>query len=292
MSDSDFDDSFDLTRIPTAPRLLSDTSQLSGVGSSSLVSQSSQSSHVPRNPHPPVHAHSAYADLSLTELSLDPTAGHAGQKGPGARSHPKPKARPKPKFSILPQRAQAEDETVDDEPSYSRQGGAINEEDEFLEEEAEGEELGIYEEGESVIDETIHAPARGPTSQDAEGANVDDETRARNTHRAREEAIQQELSNIRRMNETLRNYHDVLRGTLAEREVTIFSRPGIGTCSDSSSSVLQGRLQTRMHYWTGTLLLCHERMRSPTSSLTSGGGVRMSYVSTVWISRLYLIVVL
>jgi hypothetical protein len=72
MSDHDFDDSFDLTSVPKAPGLLSDTSQLSAASSSSIASYAEAGRH---------------ADLSLSELSLD-----------------SPSKRP-PKFSILPQRA-------------------------------------------------------------------------------------------------------------------------------------------------------------------------------------------
>jgi hypothetical protein len=155
MSDPDFDDSFDLTRLPTAPRLLSDSSQLSGVGSLSVAS------YPESDPN---------ADLSLAELSLDPTP------------------RRPPKFSLLPpKQARVHDDSL-------------------------AEQRELIEEEDSLIDETVRIDAE-------EEENVDEESRERNAQRARDDALQQELFNIRRVNETLRNYHAVLQETLAGRQV-------------------------------------------------------------------------
>jgi hypothetical protein len=152
MSDPDFNDSFDLAKVPKAPRLLSDSSNLSVTGSSSVASYAE---------------HDRHADLSLTELSLDPTPRRA------------------PKFSILPQRSQPTGDDSLDEQSV--------------------------DEGASGLDDTaraeVHADAR------------EREDTARPNPRSREDALQLELFNIRRLNQTLQNYHAVLQETLAGREV-------------------------------------------------------------------------
>jgi hypothetical protein len=153
MSDQDYDDSLDLTRLPSAPRLLSDTSKLSGAENSSITS---------------FHGGSQ-PDLSITELSLDP-------------------APRKPKFSILP-------------PKQHLASQDISFEDETIQEDSYAND--------TILQHDHAAP------EDA----VDDEAQARDAVQNREEALQQELQNIRRVNTTLQNYYDVLKATLAGREV-------------------------------------------------------------------------
>jgi hypothetical protein len=173
---SSTNDSLDLGAIPRARRLLSDSSQLSDAPLTDDDDDASFS-----DPHDPL------ADLSLSELSIDPAL--------AARKR-------KPKFSLFAPR--------DASAAPAAAASTIEEDDEE------------DDDDDDVPDVTVRENDR---DNDAPDPTIRNAARPRADARpaiGRDDALALDLENARRLNARLRAYHAVLQQTLASRQV----RPG------------------------------------------------------------------
>jgi hypothetical protein len=179
---SSTNDSLDLGAIPRARRLLSDSSQLSDAP---LADDDDDDASF-ADPHDPL------ADLSLSELSIDPAL--------AARKR-------KPKFSLFAPR--------DHSVAPAAEASTIEEDDEE-DDDDDAPDVTVRENDRDndAPDPTIRNAART-------GAPARTGTPARPAI-GREDALALDLENVRRLNARLRAYHAVLQQTLASRQV----RPG------------------------------------------------------------------